>query len=134
MKNMEPKTVWLPYGAAGRIAKALRTTTKTVSEAINGKINSDLGRKIRYVAIKEYGGVVVKYERAFCPDCDTVRDSRGDMESVFTDRVKIIYSEAAKKAAVYIDGELRESAKVETIADYMDFERRVQQVADSLVS
>lgn len=130
--NRRVKTVFAPFGAGKRLAAAFGVTTVTVSEALRGKIDSELARKIRYTAIKEFGGMALTYYDDFVADCDTVRDSNGDMESVYTDRVKIVYNEAQHIAGVYIDGELRERCPVKSIAEYMEFEKRVQGVVANL--
>lgn len=127
------KTVFAPFGVGKKIASAFGTTTKSVSEALHGKSDSEMARKIRYVAIKEYGGIALTYYDDFVANCDTVRDSKGDMESIYTDRVKIVYNEAQHMAGVYIDGELKEKCPVKSIAEYMEFEKRVQGVVANLM-
>lgn len=56
---MEIKKVMTKKGTGRKIAKLFGVTEVTVSNAVRGNINSELARKIRYVAVKEYGGVAI---------------------------------------------------------------------------
>ncbi len=53
------KRIWTKKGVGKKIARALRCSTVMVSCALNGKKDTPLARKIRYVAVKEYGGIEV---------------------------------------------------------------------------
>ncbi len=46
----------VPYGTGRKLAKALRCTNVMVSMSLNFKKDTSLAKKIRYVAIKQYGG------------------------------------------------------------------------------
>lgn len=134
IKEMRSKVVWIPFGVRPAIAKALNVSEKSVSQAINGNEDSAMSRKIRYVALKEYGGVAVKYYDEFVPDCDTVIDNdTHDMEAIYSDRVKVVYNEERKVAGVYIDGDLKSTHIIKSIADYMDLQKSVQDVVNELV-
>ena len=53
------KRIVLDYGKANMIAKTFKCSREMVSKALHFKKNSELARKIRYVAVKEYGGIEV---------------------------------------------------------------------------
>ncbi len=53
------KRIWVKQGTGKKIARAFDCSTVIVSLALNGKKDTELARKIRYVAIKEYGGVEI---------------------------------------------------------------------------
>lgn len=131
MKKTRPKIVWLPYGSAPMIAKALNTTTKSVSFALNGKEDSSLSRKIRHVAINEYGGKAVTYYEEDVPDCDSTFNGK-TMTQEFSDRVKIIVDFNTGIAGCYIDGELKSKCQPTTIAEFMNYQKSVIEVANSL--
>lgn len=46
-------------GHVGRIAVVMHCTREMVSKALNYKKDTDLARKIRYVAKEQYGGVEI---------------------------------------------------------------------------
>ena len=131
MKKLRPKIVWLPYGTAPKIAKALGTSEKSVSCAVNGREDSELSRRIRYVAIKEYGCVAVTYYEEDVPDCDSEYKD-GIMTQEFSDRVKIVADFNTGIVGAYIDGELKSKCQPQTIQDFMKYQQSVIEVANSL--
>lgn len=53
------KKIVLEHGDATKIAKLMNCTREMVSKSVNFKKNSMLARKIRFVAVKHFGGVEV---------------------------------------------------------------------------
>lgn len=53
------KKIVLEHGNATKIAKLMNCTREMVSKSVNFKKNSMLARKIRFVAVKHFGGVEV---------------------------------------------------------------------------
>ncbi len=53
------KKIVLEHGDATKIAKLMNCTREMVSKSVNFKKNSMLARKIRFVAVKYFGGVEV---------------------------------------------------------------------------
>lgn len=53
------RRVVLDYGKANMIAKTFKCSREMVSKALHFKKDSVLARKIRYVAVKEYGGIEI---------------------------------------------------------------------------
>ena len=51
------KEIFLSRENTAKVMRAFNTTRKTVWEALNFKSDSVLARKIRFTALKEYGGV-----------------------------------------------------------------------------
>lgn len=51
-----------------KLIRAFRCTAKTVQESLKYRMDSDTARKIRYVAVKEYGGKPMLY----VPECETL--------------------------------------------------------------
>lgn len=51
-----------------KLTRAFRCTAKTVQESLKYRMNSDKARKIRYAAVKEYGGKPMLY----VPECETL--------------------------------------------------------------
>lgn len=131
MKKLRPKIVWLPYGTAPKIAKALGVSEKSVSCAVNGREDSELSRRIRYVAIKEYGCVAVTYYEEDVQDCETTHEN-GVMTQVFSDRVRIVADFKTGIVGAYIDGELKSKCQPQTIQDFMAYQKSIIEVANSL--
>lgn len=55
----EIKQVYTKKGTGRAIARLFKVSEVTVSRAVHGKSNTDLARKIRHVAVKEFGGIVI---------------------------------------------------------------------------
>lgn len=53
------RKIVLEYGDIAKIAKLMGCTPEMVSKSVNFKKNSLLARKIRFVALKQFGGVEV---------------------------------------------------------------------------
>lgn len=53
------KKIVLEYGNIAKIAKVVGCTPEMVSKSVNFRKNSLLARKIRFVAVKHFGGVEV---------------------------------------------------------------------------
>lgn len=53
------KKIVLDRGNVAKIAKVMNCTPEMVSKSVNFKKNSMLARKIRFVAIKHFGGIEV---------------------------------------------------------------------------
>lgn len=60
--------------ARAKLARAFKVEEKTVYLALTGRRNSDKARKIRYAAVKEYGGVPMVH----CPACETLHNVTED--------------------------------------------------------
>lgn len=53
------RKIVLDRGDVAKIAKVMNCTPEMVSKSVNFKKNSLLARKIRFVAVKQFGGVEV---------------------------------------------------------------------------
>lgn len=56
------RKIVLDYGCVGRIAKLMGCTQKMVSLSVNFRKDSALARKIRHVAVEQFGGVEIGEE------------------------------------------------------------------------
>ena len=61
-----------------KLARVFDVEPKTVYLALTGRRNSDKARKIRYAAVKEYGGVPMLH----CPACETLHVTTEDGREV----------------------------------------------------
>lgn len=55
------KKIVMKRGAVNKISRDMNITHEMVSKAVNFKKDSELARKIRYVATSQYGGVEVDF-------------------------------------------------------------------------
>ncbi len=61
-KKKKVMVAGLKRGTLKQIAKALGCCPDMVSHAIRGRKNTPLALKIRYIAVKEYGGKEVEFD------------------------------------------------------------------------
>lgn len=54
-----PKRVWTRKGTGLMLAKRFGVTPDWVSKALLGQSDSETSRKIRAIAVKEYGGIPI---------------------------------------------------------------------------
>lgn len=59
MEKNRPIKVWTKKGTGLLLAKRFNVSPVFVSNALNGKANSQTARNIRAVAVREYGGFPV---------------------------------------------------------------------------
>ncbi len=50
------KRIWVPYGVGRKIAKIFGCSVIMVSLSLNGAKDTKLAKKIRHVALTQYGG------------------------------------------------------------------------------
>lgn len=132
IKERKPKIVWTPYGVGTAIAAACGVSEVTVSNALTGKIDTAAAEKVRYVAIKEFGGVAVTHYNDGCPTCDTVHDADGVMTQVYSERVKLVADFGAGMAGVYIDGVCKSTHELGSLADFMVYQQSAMDAAQGL--
>lgn len=59
-EKMTPKKVWMPKGTDRKmLSKRFGVSMNWVSKALLGQSDSETSRKIRSIAVKEYGGVAI---------------------------------------------------------------------------
>lgn len=57
---MTPKKVWMPKGTDRKmLSKRFGVSMNWVSKALLGQSDSETSRKIRSIAVKEYGGIPI---------------------------------------------------------------------------
>lgn len=122
------KKVWTPQGTGKRIARAMDVSPEMVSYSLNGKKDTELARKIRYVAVKEYGGKYLNEDGNFAPECDSVVRPEGG-EFYYDDHYKVTLDNKKHIAHVWCDGEEIGTVRIETISQMMD----LHGIVDSMV-
>lgn len=101
------KEILIPTKALGKIQRAFSKSRMTIWNALNYRSGSDLARKIRHVALKQYGGLISTgiTPEGFMPDCDTEFDhANGLIRQTFGDRLKITIDKKKNTAAIEADG------------------------------
>lgn len=112
-----------------RLAKSFKCTDKMIYLALTYRANSELARKIRYTAVKEFGAVAMCH----CPECETMHnvteDGRQLMVQNFDNGVRLEIDKQTGAAVVYDrKGRVLETRQIERLPELSE----VQLYAESL--
>ncbi len=125
------KHVYLDKAGKGKLQQVFSCTDVMVWKALTFESDSELARKIRHTAIKEFGGVLMG--DGVCGGWETTFEtSQNTMTQTFSNRVKIIVYIDVNKTAVLIDGEVKKIEEGLTIPEFMNLQQEVLKIASDL--
>ena len=100
-----------------------------VWKALTFESDSKLARKIRFVALKELGGVPNWKPE----DMETTHEEdENTMTQTFGDRVKLVVSKRDASVLVYVDGKIKRRENCDSIPAFIALQNEVQCMAMSL--
>ena len=112
------------------LMKAFKCSRMAVWRALNFERDTDQARRIRILALKRGG----KLTEGYVANCETTYETaENTMTQLFGNRVKIIADRRSGEVTVWVDGErYGESYKSLSIADYMQIQNEIEQMAKVL--
>lgn len=123
------KRIYVEESAKAHLRKVFKCSNVMVWKALTFESDSKLARKIRYVALKELGGVA-NWKPA---EMETSHEeTEKTMTQTFGDRVKLVASKDSPSVVVYVDGKERKRETVENIPAFIALQQEVQCMAMSL--
>lgn len=123
------KHIYLDKAGKGKLRQVFGCTDVMVWKALTFESDSDLARKIRFTAMKEFGGVLMG--DGVYSGFETIHDTT-TMTQIFSSRVKIIADKNIDKAAVLIDGEVKQTVSGLSIPEFMNLQKEVARIASEL--
>ena len=123
------KHIYLDKAGQGKLRQVFGCTDVMVWKALTFESDSDLARKIRFTAMKEFGGVLMG--DGVYSGFETIHDTT-TMTQIFSSRVKIIAHKNIDKAAVLIDGEVKQTVSGLSIPEFMNLQKEVARIASEL--
>jgi len=123
------KHIYLDKAGKGKLRQVFGCTDVMVWKALTFESDSDLARKIRFTAMKEFGGVLMG--DGVYSGFETIHDTT-TMTQIFSSRVKIIAHKNIDKAAVLIDGEVKQTVSGLSIPEFMNLQKEVARIASEL--
>lgn len=123
------KHIYLDKAGKGKLRQIFGCTEVMVWKALTFESDSDLARKIRFTAMKEFGGVLMG--DGVYSGFETIHDTT-TMTQIFSSRVKIIAHKNIDKAAVLIDGEVKQTVSGLSIPEFMNLQKEVARIASEL--
>lgn len=125
------KQIFLDKENKVKLQKIFSCTDVMVWKALTFDSNSDLARKIRHVAKKELGGVLVGdgVIRGFLTTYETAENT---MTQTFGEHVKIIASLTTGRIAVLVDGIIKKTEDHLSIPELMKLQEEVLDIANGI--
>lgn len=123
------KHIYLDKAGKGKLRQVFGCTDVMVWKALTFESDSDLARKIRFTAMKEFGGVLMG--DGVYSGFETIHDTT-TMTQIFSSRVKIIAHKNIDKTVVLIDGEVKQTVSGLSILEFMNLQKEVARIASEL--
>lgn len=123
------KRIYVEESAKAHLRRVFKCSNVMVWKALTFESDSKLARKIRYVALKELGGVA-----SWKPsEMETSHEEAAKtMTQTFGDRVKLVASKESPSVSVYVDGKETKRETVESIPAFIALQKEAQCMAMSL--
>lgn len=123
------KKIYVEDKAKAYLRRVFKCSNVMVWKALSFESDSKLARKIRFVALKELGGVP-NWKPV---DMETTHEEdEKTMTQTFGDRVKLVASKRDTSVLVYVDGKVKRRETCESIPAFIALQNEVQCMAMSL--
>ena len=123
------KKIYLEDKGKAYLRRLFKCSNVMVWKALTFESDSKLARKIRFVALKELGGVP-NWKPV---DIETTHEEHEKtMTQTFGDRVKLVASKRDTSVLVYVDGKVKRRETCESIPAFIALQNEVQCMAMSL--
>lgn len=123
------KKIFVEEKAKAYLRQVFKCSNVMVWKALSFESDSKLARKIRFVALKELGGVP-NWKPV---DMETTHEEvEKTMTQTFGDRVKLVASKRDTSVLVYVDGKVKRRETCESIPAFIALQNEVQCMAMSL--
>lgn len=123
------KKIYLEANGKAYLRRLFKCSNVMVWKALTFESDSKLARKIRFVALKELGGVPNWKPE----DIETTHaQSEKTVTQTFGERVKLVASRRDTSVVVYVDGKVYRCETCENIPAFIALQNEVQCIAMSL--
>lgn len=123
------KKIYLEDKGKAYLRRVFKCSNVMVWKALTFESDSKLARKIRFVALKELGGVPNWKPE----DMETTHEeAEKTMTQTFGKRVKLVASKRDTSVLVYVDGEVKRRENCESVPEFIALQNEVQCMAMSL--
>ena len=126
------KRISLDQNGRNKLNKVFSYVSRvTIWSALNWRVDSDLARKIRYVAIKQCGGSIVDGDAEWNWNTQ-FNTAEKTFVQTFGPRITVTHDEKSYVTVMYVDGVEKRREKKRTIQEYEAFQEEVERMAMSL--
>lgn len=123
------KKIYLEDNGKAYLRRLFKCSNVMVWKALTFESESKLARKIRFVALRDLGGIP-----SWKPSGmeTTHEESEKTMTQTFGDRVKLVASKSDTSVLVYVDGKVERRETCESIPAFIALQNEVQNMAMGL--
>lgn len=126
------KKIFVEDAEKRHLCKVFKCSRMLVWKALNFKSDSELARKIRYVALSQLGGTASE-DLQKSVVCDTSHEEvERTMTMKFGSRVRLVFDKETNIAKVYVDGKEERKAECKDVASFISFQLNVEMRAMAL--
>ncbi|MBP3829835.1 MAG: hypothetical protein ILA06_05980 [Bacteroidaceae bacterium] len=126
---MIKKRIYVAPENLSKLRKVFGISNVSLWKALTYNTNSALAEKIRFTALKQYGGV----STAWTPECETTHEEvERTMTQTWGDRVKLVTYKDTGDVVVYIDGRKDKEVKNISYHDFLELQQEVELKAMTL--
>lgn len=123
------KKIYLEDKGKAYLRRLFKCSNVMVWKALTFESDSKLARKIRFVALRDLGGVPNWKPEDFET---THEEAERTMTQTFGDRVKLVASKGDMSVLVYVDGKVERRETCESISAFIALQNEVQCMAMAL--
>ena len=126
---MIKKRIYVAPENLSKLRKVFGISNVSLWQALTYNTNSALAEKIRFTALKHYGGVSTPWT----PECETTHEEvERTMTQTWGDRVKLVTYKDTGDVVVYIDGRKDKEVKNISYHDFLELQQEVELKAMTL--
>lgn len=126
------KKIFVEDAEKRHLCKVFKCSRMLVWKALNFKSDSELARKIRYVALSQLGGTASEdLQKSVVIDTNHDEVER-TMPQTFGPRVKLLFYKDTNEAVVFVDGKVYRKEVCNTVCELMHLQGEVTMKAMSL--
>ena len=123
------KKIYVKEEVKAHLRRLFGCSNVMIWKALAFESESELAKKIRYVALKDFGGVP-NWKPS---EMETTHEETADtMTQIFGTRVKLVVNKRDASVLVYVDGKVKRRETCESIPAFIALQNEVQCMAMSL--
>ena len=114
------KCIYVDHDKQLAIAKSCQCSQPMVSQALSYKKDSPLARTIRFVALRDFGGIANWLAEPVCVNDDE------KYEESYGENVRLVYDKATRLTTLYVDGCAVGGGNSQDIGEFMRWRRKAR--------
>lgn len=126
------KEIYVNEDGKKKLCEIFKTSRMSVWRALHFVNNSEMSRKIRYVALTQMDGVASKNIETSVDVETSHEEVENTMTQTFGPRVKLVFYKDTDQVIIFVDGKVDRREECKTIDEFMRLQSEVTMKAMSL--